>query len=147
MSLIGFSAKIYLAKMKFNKTYFFGLIVLVMVVWFVLEATTQPGVEDLAGNPEEVTFVRNENNTGPVKRVYIVGIADTLWNVMEKYGSYMPHNKYGNTQVYFFPKDERAPEEITLGNPVPEAYQPYCLGRYEKNAMGSESFVRYPFSR
>lgn len=133
--------------MKLNKTYFFGLIVLALVVWFVMEATTQPGVESLAGSPEEVAFVRNENNTGPVKRVYIVSIADTLWNVMEKYGSYMPHNKYGNTQVYFFPKGRELPENITLENPVPEEYQTYCLGRFEKNAMGSESFVRYPFSR
>jgi len=132
--------------MKFNKTYFFGLIVLALVIWFVLEATTQPGVEDLAGDPEEVAFVRNENNTGPVRRVYIVSIADTLWDVMETYGSYMPHNKYGNTQVYFFPKDQDLPENITLEDPVPAEFQSYCLGRYEKNAMGSESFVRYPFA-
>lgn len=132
--------------MKFNKTYFFGLIVLALVTWFVMEATTQPGIEGLTGEPTEVAFVRNENNTGPVKRVYIVSIADTLWDTMEQYGSYMPHNKYGNTQVYFFSKDKDAPDEITLENPVPEAYQPDCLGRYEKNAMGSESFVSYPFA-
>jgi len=133
--------------MKIKKTYFFGIIVLALVVWFVLEATTQPGVEDLAGNPEEVAFVRNENNTGPVKRVYIVSIADTLWDVMETYGSYMPHNKYGNTQVYFFPKGQPLPQDISLDEPVSSTYQNSCLGRYEKNAMGSESFVSYPFSR
>lgn len=132
--------------MKIKKTYFFGLIVLALVVWFVLEATNQPGVEDLAGEPEEVAFIRNENNTGPVKRVYIVSIADSLWNVMEAYGSYMPHNKYGNTQVYFFLKSQPHPEKLSLQTAITEEYQPFCLARFEKNAMGSESFVRYPFA-
>lgn len=131
--------------MKFNKTYFFGTIVLGLVVWFFLEATNQPGIESLAGSPQEVAFVRNENNTGPVRRVYIVSIADTLWRVMDQYGGYMPHNKYGNTQVFFFRQGLSIPQTTTLKNPVPSTYQPYCLARYEKNAMGSESLVRYPF--
>jgi len=132
--------------MKIKKTYFFGLIVLALVVWFVLEATNQPGISELPGEPAELAFVRNENNTGPVKRVYVVGITDTLWNTMEAYGNYMPHNKYGNTRVYFFLKGQPFPENPDLDDPVSADLQPFCLGRYEKNAMGSESFVRYPFA-
>ncbi|MFP4092138.1 MAG: hypothetical protein ACLFUB_08525 [Cyclobacteriaceae bacterium] len=129
-----------------KKRYIFGPLIVLLMAWFVREAVTQPGIQDLAGAPEEVAFVRNENNTGPVKRIYVVSIADTLWQEMEKYGSFMPHNKYGNTQVYFFLKGQPHPESLSLETAITEEYQPYCLARFEKNAMGSESFVRYPFA-
>jgi hypothetical protein len=132
--------------MKFKMQYIWGGVVLALVVWFVLEATTQPGIDDLEGDPEEIAFVRNENNTGPVRRVYAVSIADTLWQEMQKYGSYMPHNKYGSTQVYFFLKDDPAPENLHLDSLFDSRYKSYVLAKYEKNAMGTESFARFPFS-
>lgn len=132
--------------MKFKLQHFIALAVIGMAVWFVVEATSQPGVHDLQGNPEELAFVRNENNTGPVKRVYVVAIEDTLWQEMQKYGSYMPHNKYGNTQVYFFLKSQPTPTDLVLENPIETQFQQYCLARYEKDAMGNEHFTRYPFS-
>lgn len=132
--------------MKIKIQHVLGVMVIGLVIWFVLEATTQPGVGDLAGHPQEVAFVRNENNTGPVKRIYAVTIEDTLWQEMQTYGSYMPHNKYGNTQVYFFMKDEPSPNTLTLENPIEKQFQPNCLARYEKDAMGNEHFTRYPFT-
>ncbi|MEK6479551.1 hypothetical protein WJR50_18545 [Catalinimonas sp. 4WD22] len=132
--------------MKFKLQHVIALAVIAIAAWFVIEATTQPGVSGLAGEPEELAFVRNENNTGPVKRVYAVAIEDSLWQEMQKYGSYMPHNKYGNTQVFFFLKGEPAPKNLTLENPVESHLQQYCLARYEKDAMGNEHFTKYPFS-
>ncbi|WPP53570.1 hypothetical protein [Catalinimonas niigatensis] len=132
--------------MKIKIQHILGIMVVGLVIWFVLEATTQPGVGDLAGDPQEVAFVRNENNTGPVKRIYAVTIEDTLWQQMQKYGNYMPHNKYGSTQVYFFMKGEAVPKTLTLENPIEEPFQQHCLARYEKDAMGNEHFTRYPFT-
>ncbi|MDF9800886.1 hypothetical protein OKW21_006149 [Catalinimonas alkaloidigena] len=132
--------------MKFKIQHIIAMVVAVMAAWFVWEASTQPGVSDLAGEPVEIAFVRNENNTGPVKRVYVVAIEDTLWQEMQRYGSYMPHNKYGNTQVYFFLKAQPAPTALTLESPIETQFQQYCMGRYEKDAMGNESFTKYPFS-
>lgn len=121
------------------------MVVLALVVWFTLEATTQPGIDNLGGSPKEIAFVRNENNTGPIQRIYAVSIEDTLWQEMQQYGSYMPHTKYGSTQVYFFLKDTPAPEHLHLDSLFDDSYRSYCIAKYEKNAMGTELFARFPF--
>jgi hypothetical protein len=117
----------------------------VLLGWFVFDSLNQPGVGDLKGNFQEAALYRNENNTGPIVRVYAVTVTDTLWREMRQYGDFMPHTKYGNTKVYFFRQ----------GQPVPKAVQPgevnfdptfskYCLAKYEKEVMGNVSFERYP---
>lgn len=122
----------------------FGAIAL-LLGWFVYDSLSQPGVGDLPGNFQEVATYRNENNTGPIVRVFAVTVVDTLWPAMRQYGDYMPYTKYGNTKVYFFRQ----------GQPVPQAVQPgkqnfnsefnkYCLAKYEKEVMGNVSFRRYP---
>ncbi|WKN33315.1 hypothetical protein PZB74_08190 [Porifericola rhodea] len=131
--------------MKIKLPYIIALLVLGLTVWFTLEGTTQPGVDDLDGEPREIAFVRNENNTGPVQRVYAVQIKDTLWQEMRKYGSLMPHTKYGVTQVYFFLESGEKPDKVSLEVPVEPAYQPYCIAKYHKDAMGVETFSKYPF--
>ena len=117
----------------------------VLLGWFVFDSLSQPGVGDLKGDFQEAATYRNENNTGPIVRVYAVTVADTLWQQMRQYGDFMPHTKYGNTKVYFFRQ----------GQPVPKTVQPsavnfdaefnkYCLAKYEKEVMGNVSFAHYP---
>lgn len=121
---------------------------LVVLLWMVADALMQPGVKDLKGDFKELAFVRNQQNTGPVIRIYAVSVKDTLWNAMEKYGHYMPHNKYGNTKVYFFLHNTPAPTQLFLENEnIGSQYKSYCIGRYEKNAMGQTNFSRYPFTK
>ncbi|MFB9863557.1 hypothetical protein [Rufibacter immobilis] len=118
----------------------------VLMFWFMKDAFTQPGVQDLQGNFEEVALYRNENNTGPIQRIYAVTVADTLWEQMQQYGDYMPHTKYGTTTVYFFPKGQPAPESVTPGEQNFDAqFQPQCLAVYQKDAMGQVSLVKWPF--
>ena len=118
----------------------------VLIIWFIYDASSQPGVDDLKGNFKEVAMYRNENNTGPIVRIYAVTVADTLWNEMQKYGNYMPHTKYGNTKVYFFLGDQPAPTEVEPGQVnFEERFQENTVAKYEKDAMGQVSFVRYPF--
>ncbi|WP_317195358.1 hypothetical protein [Rufibacter roseolus] len=117
-----------------------------LMVWFVKDAFTQPGVQDLSGDFEEVAIYRNENNTGPIQRIYAVTVSDSLWDQMQQYGDFMPHTKYGNTKVYFFLEGQPAPKEVFPGAQNFDAqFQPHCLARYEKDAMGQVSLVKRPF--
>ncbi|MFC6997238.1 hypothetical protein [Rufibacter roseus] len=117
-----------------------------LVIWFISDSLTQPGVQDLTGDFEEVAMYRNENNTGPIKRIYAVTVADTLWDQMQAYGDYMPHTKYGNTKVYFFLKGKPVPEEVYPGEQNFEPkFQQHALAVYEKDAMGQVSLVKWPF--
>ncbi|EJF10761.1 MULTISPECIES: hypothetical protein [Pontibacter] len=120
----------------------------VLVIFFIYDSFSQPSVDDLKGDFKEVAFYRNENNTGPIVRIYAVTVADTLWQEMEQYGNYMPHTKYGTTRVYFFLNSQPAPDQVQPGqqNFDPQ-FAPYTLARYEKDAMGQVSFMRHPFSR
>ena len=119
-----------------------GLIALA-TIWSML---TQPGVNDLAGDFKEVAASQNENNTGPVNRVYIVTLSDTLWTEMETYGNYMPYAKLGTTTVWFFKSDGPFPTQITAGEvPFAANYRQACIGRYQKNNMGAVRLTKYPF--
>ena len=132
--------------MKGKKLYIvFAGIVGILLVSIMWNSFTQPGVQDLEGDFKRVAFYRNENNTGPVERVYAVTVADTLWGEMEKYGAYMPHNKYGNTRVDFFLEGTPVPSTLSPGpENLEKEFQEYVLARYEKDAMGRVSFIKSP---
>lgn len=121
-------------------------VVALLVVWFVKDAFTQPGVQDLPGGFEEVAFYRNENNTGPIVRIYAVTLEEASVDQMRQYGDFMPHTKYGTTKVYFFKKGQPAPAEVSPeGENIAEEFQQSCLAKYEKDAMGQVSLVEQPF--
>lgn len=127
---------------------FYALIIVVaaIMIWIVSDMVTQPGIADLEGEYEELAFYRNENNTGPIVRIYAVYASDTLWDQMRSYGEFMPHTKYGNTKVYFFNSKEKTPKTLLPNEPnFDEVYNSYCVGFYEKSSMGQERFVKYPF--
>lgn len=118
----------------------------ILLIWFLADALNQPGVQDLKGDFEEAAVYRNENNTGPIIRIYAVTVADTNWQEMEQYGHFMPHTKYGNTKVYFFRKGGPVPDKLLPGaKHFHPNLNPHCLAAYEKDAMGQVSFKRYPF--
>ncbi|MCH6198760.1 hypothetical protein MMU07_04145 [Aquiflexum sp. LQ15W] len=131
-----------------SRKFFYGLIIVVgaLVIWIVVDSLSQPGLGELKGEYTEVAFFRNENNTGPIIRIYAIHSPDSLWEEMEKYGNYMPHSKYGSTKVYFFSLREKTPKEVFPESPYFDpVYSEYCLAMYEKAAMGQVRFVKYPF--
>jgi len=132
--------------MKIKKKYILLLLVFAALLWMLVDAIIQPGIKDLKGNFKELAFLRNEQNTGPVMRLYSVSVRDTLWDEMEKYGNYMPHTEYGTTKVYFFLENTPAPDSLFLedGN-FPGRYKRYCIGLYEKNGMSQSHIARFPF--
>lgn len=126
--------------------YLLSFVVMLLVIWFVYESFNQPGVGQLNGDYKEIAFYRNENNTGPVKRIYAVYTPSKEWAELEQYGKYMPHTKYGTTTVYFFDEEANTPQKLNSTSPYFEtAYQRSCVAVYEKNAMGQESFTIQPF--
>ncbi|WP_304516469.1 hypothetical protein [Cecembia rubra] len=132
-----------------NRFVFYSLILIVVgvVAWIISDTISQPGISDLKGEFKEMAFYRNENNTGPIKRIYAVYTSDTTWTEMKAYGGYMPHTKYGNTKVYFFNSLDHTPKFLKPEAPhFDAAWKEYCIGMYEKSAMGQENFIRYPFN-
>lgn len=128
--------------------YLLAAAVFVLVIWIMKETFTQPSANDLPTAFEETAFYRNENNTGPVIRVYAVVAADTAWQDLEAYAKMMPHTKYGNTKVFFFIDKGKSPGMVMPKEPYfDNSLQQYCVARYEKSAMGTETFSRYPYGR
>lgn len=114
-----------------------------LVLAFILkDAFSQPDVTSLEGGFKEIAFERNEQNTGPVLRVYSVSIRDSAKADFELYGNYMPHNKYGTTLVYFFLGEENAPQNLYLDEPYFDTLRYRPIARYEKNAMGGTKLTR-----
>ena len=127
----------------FKSKYLFIIIVLAGLFWMLKDSFTQPGVQDLKGNFKEAAFYRNENNTGPVIRIYAVSVADTLYKEMLDYGNLMPHTKYGTTTVYFFSNSLPVPKTLSSDTPhFNPAFSANCIGVYEKNGMSQVSFTK-----
>jgi hypothetical protein len=119
--------------------------VALLLGWFVYDSLSQPTGQDLPGNFQEVATYRNENNTGPIVRVFAVTVADTLWTEMRQYGDLMPYTKYGNTKVYFFRQGQPVPKTVQPGEANFDAeFNKYCLAKYEKELMGNVSFRKFP---
>lgn len=117
----------------------------IAILW---NSFSQPGLNDFTSNFEEVDLYRNENNTGPVERVYIVTTTDTLWQEMERYSGLMPYSKLGTTKVYFFHKDSPHPQMAEGGRVnFDPAFDIYCLARYSKNNFGATIFSVFPFKQ
>lgn len=135
---------LFLLDMKRNRFLLFVLFgVIAIILWNFL---SQPGVKNLKGDFKEISFIRNEQNDGPVIRIYAVSVSGEHWKEMQQYGDFMPHTKYGNTKVYFFKNDEPLPKKLSLTDPqVSKEYQRACLGVYEKDGMSQVSFRKYPF--
>ena len=111
--------------------------VVILIAIMIYNSLSQPGISDLKSEFKEITSTRNEQNDGPILRAYVVTIDSLNLADMTAYGNFMPHNKYGNTKVYFFYPNKPFPKKINLIDPVfDQTFEKYCLAIYEKNGMG-----------
>lgn len=133
--------------MRIKKQRIFLTFITLVVIGLILNTTfTQSGIEDLKGGFVEIAQYRNENNTGPVQRIYAVKVKDTVGAQLIDYGNLMPHNKYGNTKVYFFLENGEAPSTLSPGEiNFDTKYNSSCFALYEKSAMGNFGLVKDPF--
>lgn len=98
-------------------------------------------MERFAGKYKELGTYRNENNTGPIVRIYAVKVLDNSKDWMEEYGNSLPHTKYGRTMVFFFGSE--IDQEINLSPKEPyflESLKPALTASYEKTPMGEVRF-------
>lgn len=120
--------------------------VLALIFFMVKDMVSQPGIDDMKAGFKEIARYRNANNTGPVQRIYVVSVKDSIWKEMEDYGNLMPHTKYGNTKVYFFMHNANVPQNLQPGevnfDPV---FNKDCIALYEKSAMSQVAFNKHPF--
>lgn len=124
------------------------LAVVIVVSVMLWNAFSQKGVSDLSIDFEEIALYRNENNTGPVKRIYIVTVSDTVWSDMESFGNLQPYNKLGTTEIFFFLKGSSFPTQVNGNQPYFSAfYNAGVVARYTKNASGLTSLKKYPFAQ
>ncbi len=107
----------------------------------------QPGIGDMKAGFKEIAKFRNANNTGPIQRIYVVTVEDSIWKELEDYGNMMPHTKYGNTKVYFFMAGTDVPTQLEPGdvnfNP---SFNTRCIALYEKSAMSQVAFNKHPLN-
>jgi hypothetical protein len=119
-----------------------ALIVGGLVVYISLDSLSQPGMERFEGKYKELSSFRNENNTGPVVRVYAIKALDNSKEWMREYGDAMPHTKYGRTVVFFFSDEIDQEIELSPTDPYFEiGLQPYVIATYQKSPMGDLSFT------
>jgi len=126
--------------------YFLVAGILALIFFMVKAVFDQPGIEDMKAGFKEVAKYRNANNTGPVQRIYVVTVKDSVWKEMEDYGNLMPHTKYGNTKVYFFMKNANVPKTLEPGEVnFDPSFNKSCIALFEKSAMSQVAFNKYPF--
>lgn len=129
-----------------SSVYFLLAGVLVLIFFMVKNVFDQPGISDMKAGFKEMVKYRNENNTGPIQRVYVVTVKDSIWKEMEDYGNLMPHTKYGNTKVYFFMHHANIPQNLQPGEVnFDPAFNKACIALYEKSAMSQVAFNKHPF--
>lgn len=123
----------------------FALLIIALVGWILKDTFIQSGIEDLKGGFTQKATYRNDNNTGPIQRIYAVAVKDTTGAELIKYGNLMPHSKYGNTKVYFFLEGSQIPAKLFPGTEnFDKQYNSSCFALYEKGAMGNFGLTRNP---
>lgn len=123
-----------------NKKNLLLLALAIVIGYIVYDSTSQPTVADLQGGFREVAMYRNENNTGPIVRVYAVSVQDTLSKDLRQYGDLMPYTKYGTTTVYFFNAAKPFPKSLTASEPhFDRKFAASCIATYRKDANGQVS--------
>lgn len=125
-------------------TYVIGLTVLTLLFFIIKGTFNQSGIKGMKAGFKEIVQYRNDNNTGPVQRIYIVTVKDSVWTEMKDYGNFMPHTKYGNTKVYFFMENTAVPKSLVPGDVnFDPKFNKNCIALYEKSAMSLVAFNKH----
>lgn len=108
------------------------------VLYLIIRAfLNQPDASELKGKFKEVAFVRNEQNTGPVIRIYGATVEKMEDAQFQAYGDLMPHTKYGTTTVYFFKNGEPVPNKLNIDTPNYDTTRYRPVAKYVKNPIGN----------
>jgi hypothetical protein len=119
--------------------FFIGIIVLGVLGLIVKESFSGKGVADYQDKFEEIGYFRNENNTGPIRRVYAFRTKEQDPEVLKSFANLLPHTKYGRTLVFFVAETWKEPVVLSPESPYfPELLRSHLFAKYEKTPMGEQ---------
>lgn len=123
------------------------LIISVIVIGLMFYSLNETeNINSLEGDFKELAFKRNENNTGPIQRVYAFSIEDTLWSEMKKHADLLPHTKYGSTKVYYFLEEQISEVELNLSlKGINQEAKSKCIAQAIKDGQSRLIFKKNPF--
>lgn len=110
-----------------------------MLGLIVKESFSGQGVAAYQDKFEEIGYFRNENNTGPIQRVYAFRTKVQDPEVLKSFANLLPHTKYGRTLVFFVAETWKEPVVFSPAPPyLPSSIQSHLLAEYEKTPMGEQ---------
>lgn len=119
--------------------FFISITVLVVLGLIVKESFSGQGVAAYQDKFEEIGYFRNENNTGPIQRVYAFRTKEQDPEVLKSFANLLPHTKYGRTLVFFVADTWKEPVVFSPTPPyLPNSIQSHLLAEYEKTPMGEQ---------
>ena len=103
------------------------------------ESFSEQGIAAYQDQFEEIGYYRNENNTGPVLRIYAYQTQVEDPEVLKSFADLLPHTKYGRTLVFFVHESVKAPVVLFPESPYfPASMIPSIFAKYEKTPMGEQ---------
>ena len=116
-----------------------GIAVLLVVGLIVTESFSEQGIAAYQDQFEEVGYYRNENNTGPVLRIYAYQTQVEDPEVLKSFADLLPHTKYGRTLVFFVHESVTDPVVLSPDCPhFPAAWRRSFFALYQKTPMGEQ---------
>lgn len=103
-------------------------------------------------NFEQIGYYKAKMDNGSYNRVFSIFVSkfeDTSdnWDAIENYAKNLMYSANGNTNVWFFNNKNHTPDVTFVGMEFDSKYEPYCIAQYQKNFMGDETFLKYPFKK
>lgn len=118
-----------------------GITVVAVLFLIVKESFSGTGTSAYQKQFVELGYFRNENNTGPVLRLYAYRALTSDPAVMKEFADLLPHTKYGRTLVFFF--EDAVIDSVALSPEAPHilpSLQSQLIATYEKTPMGDGRF-------
>lgn len=119
--------------MKKKQLIWLGLFIVLIIAILLSDSWGLSQPSKLKGEFTEVAFFRNQNNAGPVVRIYAVTVKNPKDALYNEYGTAMPYTLHGNTKVFFFDSKTPAPRKLNFDYPYFDttSYKPIFI--YERN--------------
>ncbi len=123
-------------KVNKKRWIWFGFVVVLILIVIISDSSLLTNSQKIRGGFTETAFYRNENNSGPVIRVYAVKVDSPLVADYDSYGNSMPHTEHGITKIFFFDAKSGAPDKLTMNSPHYDTAQYRTIWVFQKNAVG-----------
>lgn len=109
---------------KSKKVWLVAIPLILILSYLIWDSYSQPTINDIPGEFEEVAFVRNEQNKGGIVRIYAVTVGDIANADFDACADLFPTNDYNSvTRIFFFDKSKAFPTTLSLESPFYDTTQ------------------------